>query len=122
MDSHLLHAEPDGEQRAASGTAGIAVVALGVFTIIDSHRITVPLSANVVGPRVFPYAVGVALVLSGAAVLVSVLRGGRRAGVGARGDGALRWRGLGARRLVVARDARRSGARLRHRGRVRHRA
>src|SRR6476619_1842658 len=77
MDSHLLHAEPDGEQRAASGTAGIAVVALGVFTIIDSHRITVPLSANVVGPRVFPYAVGAALVVSGAAVLVSVLRGGR---------------------------------------------
>lgn len=71
---------------APSGTAGVAlpeavvalaIVALGVFTVVDSHRITVPLSANVVGPRVFPYAVGVALVLSGAAVLIGALRGDR---------------------------------------------
>jgi putative tricarboxylic transport membrane protein len=53
------------------------VVALGVFTVLDSRRITVPLSANVVGPRVFPYAVGAALVLSGLAVLVGALRGQR---------------------------------------------
>jgi putative tricarboxylic transport membrane protein len=54
-----------------------AVVALGLFTVVDAHRITVPLSSNVVGPRVFPYAVGVLLVVSGLAVLVSALRGGR---------------------------------------------
>jgi putative tricarboxylic transport membrane protein len=53
----------------------VAIVGLGAFTIIDAHRITVPLSANVVGPRVFPYAVGACLVVAGAAVLVSVLRG-----------------------------------------------
>jgi putative tricarboxylic transport membrane protein len=53
----------------------LGVVALGMFTIVDAHRITVPLSSNVVGPRVFPYAVGVALVVAGAAVLVSALRG-----------------------------------------------
>ena len=55
----------------------LAVVALGVFTVVDSRRITVPLSANVVGPRVFPYAVGAALVLAGLAVLVGALRGQR---------------------------------------------
>ncbi len=53
----------------------LGVVALGVFTIVDAHRITVPLSSNVVGPRVFPYAVGVALAVSGVAVLVAALRG-----------------------------------------------
>lgn len=53
----------------------LVIVALGVFTVLDARRITVPLSANVVGPRVFPYAVGAVLVLSGAAALVGALRG-----------------------------------------------
>jgi putative tricarboxylic transport membrane protein len=63
----------------ALGDAAVAlgVVALGVFTVVDSHRITVPLSANVVGPRVFPYAVGLALVACGAVVLLGALRGRR---------------------------------------------
>ena len=85
MDRHLVSDPRHHEEPAVSGTAGVAVpeavvalavVALGVFTVVDSHRITVPLSANVVGPRVFPYAVGAALIASGAAVLVAVLRGG----------------------------------------------
>jgi putative tricarboxylic transport membrane protein len=64
---------------AAVGDAAVAlgVAALGVFTVVDSHRITVPLSANVVGPRVFPYAVGAALVACGAVVLLGALRGQR---------------------------------------------
>ena len=53
----------------------IGVVALGLFTIVDARRITVPLSSNAVGPRVFPYAVGVALVVAGVAVVFAVLRG-----------------------------------------------
>jgi putative tricarboxylic transport membrane protein len=53
----------------------LVVVALGIFTILDAHRIDVPLSSNVVGPRVFPYAVGAVLVAAGVAVLVGVLRG-----------------------------------------------
>ena len=53
----------------------IGVVALGVFTIVDAHRITVPLSSNAVGPRVFPYAVGVALIVAGLGVVLAVLRG-----------------------------------------------
>lgn len=53
----------------------IGVVALGVFTIVDAHSITVPLSSNAVGPRVFPYAVGVALIVAGVAVVLAVLRG-----------------------------------------------
>lgn len=64
---------------AAVGDAAVAlgVAALGVFTVVDSHRITVPLSANVVGPRVFPYAVGAALVACGVVVLLGALRGQR---------------------------------------------
>jgi putative tricarboxylic transport membrane protein len=53
------------------------VVALGLFTIVDARRISVPLSANVVGPRAFPYAVGAVLVVAGVAVLVGALRGVR---------------------------------------------
>jgi putative tricarboxylic transport membrane protein len=53
----------------------VGVVVLGVFTIVDAHRITVPLSSNAVGPRVFPYAVGVALVVAGIGVVLAVLRG-----------------------------------------------
>ncbi len=53
----------------------LVVVALGLFVVIDAHRITVPLSSNVVGPRVFPYAVGAVLMLAGAGVLVGALRG-----------------------------------------------
>lgn len=53
------------------------VVALGIFTMVDAHRVAVPLSSNVVGPRVFPYAVGLALVGAGTAVAVGALRGRR---------------------------------------------
>ncbi len=55
--------------------AALVVVALGVFTIVDAHRINIPLSSNAVGPRVFPYAVGVALMVAGIAVVIAVLRG-----------------------------------------------
>jgi putative tricarboxylic transport membrane protein len=55
----------------------LGVMALGVFTLVDARRINVPVSANAVGPRVVPYAVGGVLILAGAAVLVSVLRGSR---------------------------------------------
>ena len=74
-----------GPTEETSGTAArtavpeilvaVGVVALGLFTIVDAHRITIPVSSNVVGPRVFPYAVGIALMVAGAAVIVAVLRG-----------------------------------------------
>jgi len=66
-----------GAAAVGDATVALGVVALGVFTVVDSHRITVPLSANVVGPRVFPYAVGLALVACGAVVLLGALRGRR---------------------------------------------
>jgi len=66
-----------GTVAVGDAAVALAVVALGVFTVVDSHRITVPLSANVVGPRVFPYAVGAALVACGVVVLLGALRGQR---------------------------------------------
>lgn len=51
------------------------VMALGLATLLGATKITVPLSSNVVGPRVFPYAVGVALLASGIFVLIDALRG-----------------------------------------------
>lgn len=54
----------------------LALVALGVFTLVDATTIAVPRSASILGPRGFPYAVGVLLVLAGTAVLIGIVRGG----------------------------------------------
>lgn len=71
------HADAATGPAVGDAVAALGVAALGVFTVVDSHRITVPLSANVVGPRVFPYAVGAALVACGLVVLMGALRGQR---------------------------------------------
>ncbi|WP_448809630.1 tripartite tricarboxylate transporter TctB family protein [Agromyces bauzanensis] len=52
--------------------------ALGVYAIVGAGFIRVPPgSASVLGPRVFPYAVGVLLVAASVAVIVQVARGHR---------------------------------------------
>ncbi|OLT09974.1 hypothetical protein BJF78_29575 [Pseudonocardia sp. CNS-139] len=55
----------------------LVLVALGVFVVVEAATIRVPPSANVVGPQVFPYAIGVLLAATGAAVLVGLARGRR---------------------------------------------
>ncbi|SEL59757.1 putative tricarboxylic transport membrane protein [Blastococcus sp. DSM 46786] len=70
--------ERGGRTRTWSwGEAAIAVglFAVGVFTLVETTSITVPGSANVLGPRAFPYAVGVLLVGASVALAVSLLRG-----------------------------------------------
>lgn len=52
--------------------------ALGIYAIVGAGFIRVPPgSASVLGPRVFPYAVGVLLVAASAAVIVQIARGRR---------------------------------------------
>lgn len=63
---------PVGELGFAGGVA-----ALGVFALVRAGSINEPLTAGSMGPRVLPYMVGGALVLSGLAVVVAVLRGNR---------------------------------------------
>ena len=65
--------------RAALPEVAVAlgVAVLGLFTVLDARRINVPVSANVVGPRVVPYIVGGALVVAGVAVLIGTVRGRR---------------------------------------------
>jgi putative tricarboxylic transport membrane protein len=53
------------------------VVALGVFALLRAGTINEPISAGSLGPRTLPYLVGGALVVSGLAVVVTVLRGDR---------------------------------------------
>jgi putative tricarboxylic transport membrane protein len=70
--------EPGGPSRTWSwGEAAIAtgLFALGVFTLIEASTIAVPGSTNVVGPRAFPYAVGVLLIGSAVALAVSLATG-----------------------------------------------
>jgi putative tricarboxylic transport membrane protein len=66
------HTVPAGELAFAGG-----VVALGVFALVRAGSINEPITAGSMGPRVLPYLVGVALVLSGGAVVAAVLRGHR---------------------------------------------
>jgi putative tricarboxylic transport membrane protein len=74
-------AAPERGGRPGTWTWGEAAIpvglfALGVFTLVETTSITVPGSANVVGPRAFPYAVGVLLIASAVALAVSLARGG----------------------------------------------
>jgi putative tricarboxylic transport membrane protein len=52
------------------------VVAVGVFVLVQTAAITVPQTANVVGPKFFPTAVGAALLVVGVWLAVDVLKGG----------------------------------------------
>lgn len=63
---------PAGELGFAGGVA-----ALGVFALVRAGSINEPLTAGSMGPRVLPYMVGVALVLSGLAVVAALLTGHR---------------------------------------------
>ncbi len=64
----------------ASGKAelGLAamLLALGVFLLVETQRIAIPVNANAIGPRFFPTVVGVVLVLVSLWLAVDVLRGG----------------------------------------------
>lgn len=73
-------APPSGAPRGrpwAEGGFAVALVALGVFTVVEAAGIQVPGSASSMGPQVFPYAVGALLVGSGAAVLYALSKGRR---------------------------------------------
>jgi len=52
-----------------------ATAALGGYVLVAAGGITVPGSANTLGPRAFPYLVGAMLVVAGLALVVLVLTG-----------------------------------------------
>jgi putative tricarboxylic transport membrane protein len=66
-------AEP-GRNYGELALSGLLVL-LGVYLIIGATGITVPGSANTVGPRFFPYLVGGATILVGGALAIRILRG-----------------------------------------------
>ena len=55
----------------------VLLAVLGAYLVLDAGNISVPGSANTVGPRFFPYAVGALTVLTGLALAFRVLRGDR---------------------------------------------
>ena len=61
--------------RAELGLAAL-VAGVGVFLLVQTPTIRVPATSNAIGPRFFPYVVGGALVLVGAALAVGVSRRG----------------------------------------------
>ena len=54
-----------------------ALLLLGAWVLVEASGIAVPRSANVMGPRVYPTAIGVLLLVVGAWLALTVLRGGR---------------------------------------------
>lgn len=62
--------------RAELGLAAL-LLAIGVFLLVETQRIAVPVNANAVGPRFFPTVVGAVLVVVSLWLAVDVLRGGR---------------------------------------------
>lgn len=61
--------------RAELGLAAL-LLGLGVFLLVETQRIAVPVNANAVGPRFFPTVVGAVLVVVSLWLAVDVLRGG----------------------------------------------
>ena len=55
----------------------LALLLLGVFVLVGAAGIAVPLSANVMGPKVYPVAIGVLLLVVGLWLTVTILRGER---------------------------------------------
>lgn len=85
---------PAGELAFAGGVA-----ALGAFALVRAGSINEPLTAGSMGPRALPYLIGGALVLTGLAVFVAVLRGHRgeaEHGEDVADDGHTDWRIVGA--------------------------
>jgi len=73
------HDAPPADRAVPVDELGFAggVVALGVFALVRAGSISEPVTAGSMGPRVLPYVVGTALVLTGLAVMAAVLRGHR---------------------------------------------
>ena len=61
------------EKAEEYGFGGL-VTAIGVFTLVDATTIAAP-GGDTVGPRAFPYAVGVLLVVTGVAAIIATARG-----------------------------------------------
>jgi putative tricarboxylic transport membrane protein len=70
-------ADLDGGRSVDKGELAFAglLLALGVFVLIDTSTIEIPKAASNVGPRFFPYAVGILLTAGAALVIVDILRG-----------------------------------------------
>lgn len=62
------------QDRGELGFAGL-LLTLGAFVLVDTSTIEIPKAASNVGPRFFPYAVGLLLTVAAAAVVVDILRG-----------------------------------------------
>ena len=73
---------PDNPEHPTGKTKNIGelvfaglLLALGVFVLVDSSQIEVPLAASNVGPRTFPYVTGAILTLSATVTVIGILRG-----------------------------------------------
>lgn len=73
------HEERSPDRAVPVGELGFAggVAALGVFALVRAGAINEPITAGSMGPRVMPYLVGSALVVTGLTVVIGVLRGHR---------------------------------------------
>ena len=73
----LPTAEPGRRRNLGELALSVLLLLLGLYVVLDGRTITIPGSANTVGPRFFPYLVGAATMAVGALLSVRILRGDR---------------------------------------------
>jgi putative tricarboxylic transport membrane protein len=88
----------DGGRNYGELALSILLLVLGVYVVVDATTIAIPGSSNTVGPRFFPYLVGVATAVVGTLLGIRVLRGDQ--GPGEEGEdidpnAATSWRAVG---------------------------
>ncbi len=71
----VVVADPKPRRRYGELALSLALVALGLYVLLDASTIAIPGSSNTVGPRFFPYLVGGATVAVGVLLAVRILRG-----------------------------------------------
>lgn len=91
-------ASPERPRNWGELALGVLLALLGVYLVVGAGSITVPGSANTVGPRFFPYLVGAATIVVGGVLAVRVLRGDQgpeESGEDVDPDAKTSWRSVG---------------------------
>lgn len=68
-------APPERGRNYGELALSVALLLIGVYLVIDARNIAIPGSSNTLGPRFFPYLVGAATIVVGAALAIRIARG-----------------------------------------------
>ena len=76
-DAGSSAAPPEPKRNWGELALSIVLLLIGIYVVIEAGNITIPGSANTVGPRFFPYLVGAATILVGGILTIRIALGDR---------------------------------------------